>query len=141
MYDSERKQILPNQQNMEIDKNSKIELENITYEKISNNKVSILMEFYNPNKLKITEVEIENMEVCIIKNTSKENKTYIQVEGSPTKYYDSYKISKIIYEDNGGKEEEISAKIDIQFYKELYNYSDWQQIEKGHIKIINLLVI
>lgn len=89
------------------------------------------MEFYNPNNFKITEVEIENMEVRIIKNTSKEDKTYIQVEGSPTKYYDSYKISKIIYEDNGEKEEEISAKIDIQFYKELYNYSDWQQIEKG----------
>ena len=131
LYDLEEKEILPNQQKIEIDKNSKIELENIIYEKISNNKVSILMEFYNPNNFKITEVEIENMEVRIIKNTSKEDKTYIQVEGSPTKYYDSYKISKIIYEDNGEKEEEISAKIDIQFYKELYNYSDWQQIEKG----------
>ena len=132
LYDAERKQILPNQQDVKINKNSGIELKNVICEKTTNNEVNILMEFNNPNKFKITKVQIENMEVNIVSNTSKADKTYIQVKGIPIKYYDSYKILKIEYVENENIiEQDISAKIDVQFYKELYSYADWQQIEKG----------
>ena len=40
--------------------------------------------------------------------------------------------SKIIYKENGEeKEQETSARIEQQFYKELYSYEDWQGIEEG----------
>src|SRR5699024_11031332 len=46
--------------------------------------------------------------------------------------YDSYKISKLIYKENEEEQEQqTSAKIEVQFYKELYSYEDWQGIEQG----------
>ena len=132
LYDTSGKKLLPNQEDIKIKNSEKIEIEKVSYEKVTNNTINILMEINNPEEKLITKIEIEDMDIKIIKNITKQGKTYIEVNATPTRYYDSYRISKIKYKE-GEKEEaiNISAKINVKFYKELYNYSDWQSIEEG----------
>ena len=69
------------------------------------------------------------MDAKIDTDITKEGKTYLNITATPTRYYDSYRISKIKYiEDNKEKEKQVEAKIETQFYKEIYTYEDWAEI-------------
>ena len=132
LYDTTGKNILPYQDDMAIKSAIDLEIANITYEKTSADTVDVLIEISNPSELLITGIEVADMDVKLIRNTTRDGITYIELTGSPTRYYDSYRISKIKYKDgNNEAEKDISAKIDVRFYKDLYSYSDWQAIEKG----------
>ena len=131
LYDTTGKNILPYQDDMPIKSAIDLEIANITYEKTSVDTVNVLIEISNPSELLITGIEVADMDVKLIRNTTRDGITYIELTGSPTRYYDSYRISKIKYKDgNNEAEKDISAKIDVRFYKDLYSYSDWQAIEK-----------
>ena len=72
------------------------------------------------------------METEIQKQSIIEGKTYIDFRATPTRYYDSYKLYEIEYEEEGQvKTKEVSLRINTPFYKELYTYEDWQTIEIG----------
>ena len=72
------------------------------------------------------------METEIQKQSIIEGKTYIDFRATPTRYYDSYKLYEIEYEEEGQvKTKEVSLRINTPFYKEIYSYEDWQTIEIG----------
>ena len=72
------------------------------------------------------------MEINVKNIITRDEITYINFEASPTKFYDVYKLTYINYKENGNtNKEEIEGRIDIQFYKEIYTFEDWQAIEKG----------
>lgn len=72
------------------------------------------------------------METEIQKQSIIEGKTYIDFRATPTRYYDSYKLYEIEYEEEGQvKTKETSLRINTPLYKELYTYEDWQTIEIG----------
>ena len=130
LYNSKGTELLPNQENILISNEEIIEIDEILVEKTNNNTASIAIRLNNPRRLSITNVEIEDMEFNIVENINRENKTYIQLKAFPKRFYDTYKVSKIVYlEDDEEKTIDVQARIGIQFYKEIYNFSDWQSIE------------
>lgn len=72
------------------------------------------------------------MEIISKNIVNRNGKSYITLTSKPTGFYNSYKIDSIETIQNETKQTiTTSAKIDIKFYKELYNVSDWQSIEDG----------
>ena len=127
LYYSDKKELLPNQQEIKIEAKNLINIEDIQYEKTTSNKVTVRLTINNPNNEEIQNVQIDNMEIEINKNIYQAGQTYIELTATPIKYYDSYMVSKIILKD---EEVETQRKIDVSFYKELYTYEDWQNIDK-----------
>lgn len=71
------------------------------------------------------------MKLEIIRNINQSKKTYLDLNCTAEKFYDSYKIFQLEYIENGkSKKQEILGKIDIQFFKEINNYQDWQDINE-----------
>ena len=132
LYNTQGTQILPNQEDIKIKQEEEMVIDNVTSDKTDANTIEALIEISNPQEKEIIDIEVEDMEVTVTKNNTENGKTYIEIKAIPTRYYDSYKVSKIIYKENGEeKEQETSARIEEQFYKELYSYEDWQGIEEG----------
>ena len=127
LYYSDKKELLPNQQEIKIESKNLITIEDIQCEKITSNKVTVRLTINNPTNEEIQNVQIDNMEIEINKNIYQAGQTYIELTATPIKYYDSYMVSKIILKD---EEVETQKKIDVSFYKELYTYEDWQNIDK-----------
>ena len=72
------------------------------------------------------------MTTSITRNVTQNGQTSITVRATPNRYYDSYKITNIKYKvGEEEQEQEVEAKVEIQFYKEIYSYEDWQTIEEG----------
>ena len=132
LYNTQRTELLPNQEDIKIEETEEMIIEKVTSDKTDANTIEALIEISNSQEKEIVDIEVEDMEVTITKNNTENGKTYIEIKATPTRYYDSYKVSKIIYKENGEeKEQETSARIEEQFYKELYSYEDWQGIEEG----------
>ena len=132
LYNTQGTQILPNQEDIKIEQTEEMVIESVTSDKTDANTIEALIEISNPQEKEIVDIEVEDMEVTVTKNNTENGKTYIEIKATPTRFYDSYKVSKIIYKENGEeKEQETSARIEEQFYKELYSYEDWQGIEEG----------
>ena len=122
--------LLPNQEDIKI-KNSdeQLEIQNVVVSKHIDS-ADIRLEIKNEKNLQVTDINIEDMDVTLKNNSTREGITYIDLNAIPTRYYDSYKIAGIVYvEDNVAKEQKVSTKIDAQFFKEIYSYDDWQSIE------------
>ena len=124
-------QLLPNQTDIYLPK-EELSIENIEKLRMDNNNLQIQVTITNPEKLVIKDLVIDDMEYSIINNRNVDGRTYLTIQASPTKYYDTYRISKIIYE-NAGKEEskELYDLIEESFYKEISNFSDWQSIDEN----------
>ena len=132
LYDTTGEKLLPNQEDVNIDNDLNLEIANVTFDKLSTDTVNALIEINNPQEVPITGIKIEDMNITIERNTTRQGITYIELNGVPTRYYDSYRISEIKYEENQSEvTKDVNAKINVRFYKDLYNYSDWQSIEKG----------
>ena len=132
LYNTQRTELLPNQEDIKIEETEEMIIEKVTSDKTDANTIEGLLEINNPQDKEIIDIEVEDMEVTVTKNNTENGKTYIEIKATPTRYYDSYKVSKIVYKENGEeKEQETSARIEEQFYKELYSYEDWQGIEIG----------
>ena len=132
LYDTERKEILVKQVDIEIPNNNDLKIENIDVEKSSVNTIEGRIVLTNLDEVEITNFNIEDMNVQINGIILENQKTYIDFTANPTRYYDSYKLDSISYMYNGEKKQKtLEGKIDIQFFKEIYNYQDWQSIETG----------
>ena len=142
LYNTEKTELLPNQQDNKIENDEEVnlEIESIEAEKTNTTEAQISIIIDNPQEVEITGIEIEDMECTVTRNVTQNGKTNIVVRGLPRRYYDSYKITQIKYkntsdEENGNTLEEqikeVEVQVNIQFYKELYSYEDWQTIEEG----------
>ena len=125
-------EILKNQNAVAIPERNDIYIENIEYEKTNINELMAIITLNNRNNKEIVNINIENITITSKNIISRDGKTYITVVGMPNKYYSSYKINEIIYlEQTTEKVVQTDGKINIKFYKELYNVADWQDIEIG----------
>lgn len=89
----------------------------------------ILFTIYNPDEYVIKNVFIDNAIVDIKKKHNQNRTTAFEILMTPERAFDSYKLSKIIYEDNGvEKTYKTDVRIDAQFYKDLEKYEDWLKI-------------
>ena len=112
-------------------KEEQIAIEKIEAKKINNKLATVRVELSNPSNLEITKIYAEGLEIEILRNTNKDKKTYLDLNCTAEKFYDNYKIFQLEYIENGeSKKQKILGKIDIQFFKEINNYQDWQDINE-----------
>ena len=133
LYNVEGTEILANQKDIYIADINSIEIEEIQTEKLDYDTFEARIVINNPKGFNISSLEIEDVEIITIsKNTYQNDKTYITFKGKVKRFYDTYKLKSIKYKLNGEEKElNVQVRIDIQFYKEIYNYNDWQSIESG----------
>ena len=118
-----------------IIKKELITIEKIETKKVNNKLATVRIELNNPNNLNITGIYVEGMETEILRNTNQSPKTYLDLNCIANQFYDSYKISQFTYMENGeNRKQEIAGKIDVQFFKEISNYQDWQAINEDTIE-------
>ena len=138
LYNTEGTELLPNQTDIVIDENSEdnvdLEVESIEATKPNTTEAEITVRINNPEETEITGIEIEDMQVTsITRNVTQNGITSITVRVTPSRYYDSYKLTGIKYKNASEEEQtkEVENEIQVQFYKEIYTYEDWQTIEEG----------
>ena len=124
--------IMPYQNDIYLNLSNKFSLYSINAEKIAVDKIQGQVAVTNINNLEVSGLEIDGIQIDIKNIVTRDGITYINFEGSPTKFYDVYKLTYILYKENeNSKKEEIEGRIDIQFYKEIYTFEDWQGMESG----------
>ena len=122
-------EVIPNQPDLKL-VSEEFQVQNIEVQKNSNAIAQIRLEFTNLNNLPVTEITIEGLENTITRNTNSNGMTYIDMQVTPIRYWDNYKLSEIYYIDNNEKKKvDMSKQIELQFFKEINNYSDWQDID------------
>ena len=124
-------QVIPNQKD-NILSSEIIEIDNIESRKINNTSAELRITLNNSENLEITNLEIDGMEIDISRNLNQNGKTYLDIIGNVTKFYDNYRISSIKYLKSDEEiEQELYGRIDIQFFKEINSYQDWQAIDEN----------
>ena len=124
-----KEEILPNQKDNKLD-NEEIYIEEVEAEKQDVNTAIARIVVNNPKNKEIIGTKIEYADVEIMSIINENGKTYINAKVTPKLAYDSYTINKIILKEEGQEKElETQAKIDIQFYKEINSFEDWQKID------------
>ena len=130
LYYTDKNELLKNQQDNYLDTEVNLSIEDIAAEKTGSNIVNARITIDNEANLEITDITVQDMEITINRISNQNGKTYIDLIGSPIRYYDSYNISEIKYiMDKEEKTVKDEGKIDIQFFKEIYTFEDWQSIE------------
>ena len=109
-------------------KEAELKIINKELNKQDSNTVQIRLEVENKQGRDITNIEIDDMEINITRNTYQSGITYIDIVANPIKYLDAYRISKIYYDEN--EAQELNEKLEIQFFKEIRSYADWQSVDK-----------
>ena len=123
--------LLPNQKDNTLEENKLLEIESIEAQKTGENTLTARINVENPSNLQITNLTIDGMDVEIVRNINEKGKTYIDINTVVTKYYDSYKIEKLEYLDSSEDTKEIDVEgiIDLQYFKNIYSFDDWQNID------------
>ena len=125
-------ELLPNQEDIYLDTSNEFKIDSVEIEKNAVDQIAGQIVVINTNEEEVTGLEIDGMDVTVTNIITRDGKSYINITAKPNKYYDTYKITKVKYRENGvAKEQEVEGKIEVQFYKELYNFEDWQEIEEG----------
>ena len=123
-------ELLPNQEDIFIEDKLVLEIEKVESSKDDINNVSVRLDINNSQELEVTGIEIEGMNHTINSIVTRDGETYINLTATPIYCYDTYRISKIKYKIDGIEyEKDVAARIEQQFYKELYNFEDWQAID------------
>ena len=124
-------ELLPNQVDNKLVLNESLQIENIEAERTGSDTLEARIEINNPLNLKIDRIIVDGLYIEITRNVNQNGKTYIDFNGTVDKYYDNYNIEQIEYENSNGEQQKIetAGKIDLQFFKELYSFEDWQSID------------
>ena len=123
-------ELLPNQEDAFIEDELVLDIEKVESSKDDINNVSVRLDINNPQEIEVTGIVIEGMNHTINSIVTRDGGTYINLTATPIYCYDTYRISKIKYKMDGVEyEKEVAARIEQQFYKELYNFEDWQAID------------
>lgn len=121
--------LLPNQKDIEFYV-SDFKVNDININQ-SLNDATIQIFINNPEEYVIKSLQIDGLNIeRINKNINDNGQTMFEVYVIPERYYDSYLISKMVYND-GVKDVTVplSSKINLTFYKDLSTFEDWQQID------------
>ena len=125
-------ELLPNQEDVYLDISNEFKIDSVEIEKSAVDEIAGQIVVINTNETEVTGIEIDGMDTTVTNIITRDGKSYINITAKPNKFYDTYKITKIKYKENGEqKEQEVEGKIEIQFYKDIYNFEDWQEIEAG----------
>ena len=125
-------ELLENQEDIYLDVSNEFKIDSVIIEKSAVDEISGQVVVINTNEAEVTGLEIDGMDTTVTNIITRDGKSYINITAKPNKFYDTYKITKIKYKENGEqKEQEVEGKIEIQFYKDIYNFEDWQEIEAG----------
>lgn len=129
LYNTDGETLLPNQKDNKLEE-AQMYIEEVESEKSDVNTAMVRIVVNNPNQVTISGVEIEYVNVEIKASVNEKGKTYIDLTATPDRAYDSYTITKLLYTENGeDKTIDTQAKLDVQFYKEINSYEDWQKID------------
>ena len=132
LYKKGTKELLPNQEDIYLKKEEAISLESIEVEKTAVDEFQGQIVLNNPSGVPVTNIIIDDIKVTILSNRTQNQKTYLTIKGIPTRFYDSYTLSEVTYlENQEEKNQKLEGKVDLQFYKDIYSYEDWQTIEEG----------
>ena len=130
LYYTDNETLLPNQENLIVPTDNEIELHSVIATKDTINSAKIRIELINKNNIYINNIEIDGMDIKIDRISTSNGVTYIDTSAIPNKYYDTYKITNIVIDANNKKDKvPINARIELQFFKEIYTYEDWQSIQ------------
>ena len=122
--------VLPNQRDIEF-YHDEFRVSNIETTQ-SLNSATIAITIINPGNHPISSVVIDGLNtVRVNRNVTTDGVSVYEIDATPDRYYDSYRISAITYLDSNNQEVTIdpAAKIQLTFYKDLAGYEDWQQID------------
>ena len=145
LYYGDGSQLLPNQKDTTIQRSQDrtFEIEPIDYKTQVNktpNDATIQLIISNPSEAQITGVEIESMNITRQVISTRNQKTIINLDLKPEKYYDTYKITKIKYiEGEEEKEYNVAYLLKLQFFKEIHNVDEWQAIDPDSSENYKLL--
>ena len=133
--------LLPNQVDNKLKKESNLEIESIEAQKTGTNTLEARVNLINPDELSIDKVIIDGIDVEITRNATQNGRTYIDIKGTVTKYFDNYRIEKIEYTESSGENKtiDVDGKIELQYYKEIYNFEDWQSIDSSSYQNYRLM--
>ena len=133
--------LLPNQVDNKLKKESNLEIESIEAQKTGTNTLEARVNIINPDELSIDKVIIDGLDVEITRNATQNGRTYIDIKGTVTKYFDNYRIEKIEYTESSGENKtiDVDGKIELQYYKEIYNFEDWQSIDTSSYQNYRLM--
>lgn len=129
LYNTDGITLLPNQTNNQI---SQQQFSIVSVDSIKGMEdATIFITLNNPNNFEIIDIEFDYFKILNTKKISTEDgKTTIEVIVEPEKALDTYMLNKIIYKEADTiKEFNKSVKIDLQFYKNLGSFEDWQKID------------
>lgn len=139
LYNTTGNQLLPNQVNNYLEE-AKFPIINVNVVQRIND-ATVLVSFRNPENINITNIEFDYFNIVETKkNFTIDGVTTIEVIVAPNKYFDTYKLNKIIYEENG--ESKLLKKaivIPLQFYKNIEKFEDWQSISKDDLENYRLV--
>lgn len=121
-------ELLPNQPDVYLEQPI-ISIENITIDERMSD-ATILLELSHNSNIEINDIVFEYLNVdSINKIVNQENTTIIELDVSPDRAYDGYRLSQIKYLENGVEQTfDINAKIELQFFKDINSIEDWQAI-------------
>ncbi len=90
----------------------------------------ILLRLQNEDNLPVNNAKIDGLTVTEIrKNVTENGVTTLELSVKPDKAYDSYELQEIVYQKDGVEQTyNIAVKIDLQFYKDIESFEDWQKI-------------
>ena len=133
--------LLPNQKDNTLEREQLLKIESVESQKTGLNTLEARINLINTEELNINKIIIDGIDVEITRKETQNGMTYIDLQGTVTKYFDNYRIEKLEYIDENEevKEVELNGKIELQFYKELYNFDDWQSIDTSSYQNYRLM--
>ena len=133
--------LLSKQKENKIEKEQVLKIESIEAQKTGSNTLEARINMINTSEVDINKIIINGIDVEITKNETQNGMTYIDLKGTVTKYFDNYRIEKLEYIDENEKsrEAELNGKIELQFYKEIDSFDDWQSIESDSYQNYRLM--
>ena len=136
---SDSNQLLPNQIDIYLPKEELV-VESIEKLRLDDSNLQIQVIIKNPANSIVKDLVIDDMDYTIISNINVGEKTYLTIKASPTKYYDIYRISKVVYENNGKEvTKDLYDLIEESFYKRISNFTDWQTIDENEYENYRIL--
>ena len=90
----------------------------------------IMIRLQNEDNLPVSNVKIDGLTITEIrKNVTENGVTTLELMVKPDKAYDSYKLQEITYQKDGAERSyDTAVKINLQFYKDIESFEDWQKI-------------
>lgn len=139
LYDTNDKTLLNNQPNLTLT-NEELAVKQVEIDK-KTDQATLYLLIDNPDNYPITEVSFDYLTIKKInKNHTSNGRTIMELVVVPERAYDSYQLTSLTYH-HGEATKQVTkqTRIDIQFYKDLENYSDWQAIPKDTMENYRLV--